>query len=378
MSLKIYNAVLPAPKDGALAHEYFLNTDLVSFMGEDYRHLSEKWWDTMGNFAQKMAEMRINVLPVSIVYLLACASKRVDELNWQFDFSVCDRWIRLFLDRGSFGKIVLSATTDSLTGANMASFDEEGQPIKLAVRSPEYEAFARQLFRAVYSHFEQKGWLPMLITHLEDEPHETENWLWLRGIIRECMPGVPCSEPIDEYDTALGLAEDCDIFVPRLNVFEQGKDFFARRQAAGKQVWTYTCCYPEDSWYLNRFIDQPARYSRMLKWACFAQGITGFLHWGFSYWFDGFYGLNADARFKGDGFVTYPDPAHDSVLLSNRGWSIVLGAEEYELLAMLGKKNPEAALGLARKLTVSFENFTDDPTLLLTLRERLLAACEQL
>lgn len=208
--------------------------------------------------------------------------------------------------------------------------------------------------------------------HISDEPHETENWLWFREQLKKYMPNIPCSEPLDQLDSAIALEGACNEFIPRLEVFEQGKDFSRRRKEAGDKIWCYSCCYPEEPWYLNKFADLPSRYSRMIYWACFAQDISGFLHWGLNYWNMPLFGIDPSARFKGDGHIIYPDAENKDFDFSNRGLATVQGAEEYELLRIASEKYPLEAKNLALRITRSFSDFDDDPELLENLRIRLL------
>lgn len=376
--LKIYEVTLPKPAEGALDMEYFFGyADLGA--SEPFLKIGcETWWSLMLQYARTMKQLRFNSLALNPFPLLAGGSRRCGTTSWSFDFTLLDRFTELFLREGSFRRLVISSPLASLTGETICSFDEAGNKMDLPLRTPEGEAYSVSLLQALYAHFEQKGWLPMMVMHLCDEPHETENWLWFRKLVRQNMPGVPCAEPLDMIESALALENECDIFVPRLNVYDEEKAYFERRQKAGDTVWCYTCCYPEEPWYLNRFIDQPARYTRLLKWGCFANGITGFLHWGFNRWHatPSVYGLNSEARFKGDSFVVYPDDENNTLLLSNRALATVEGVQEYELLALAARRHPEAAKALARSLVRSFSDFTDDAEKLEAAHSRLLALAE--
>ena len=105
---------------------------------------------------------------------------------------------------------------------------------------------------------------------------------------------------------------------------------------------------------MNKFIDLPPLYSRLMKWACFTHGITGFLHWGFNHWGRGLYGMDPDARFKGDGFIVYPDAERNSLMLSARGLSTIEGLQDWELLNLLREKNPAAAKAISRRIAFGF------------------------
>ena len=256
----------------------------------------------------------------------------------------------------------------------MTYIDENGRPAGLELFGDDQEtadAFLRAVYGGIAKHFEEMGWRDMLRIHLEDEPHVSRAWLWGRAICHEVAPGVPCTEPLDTKGMGRTLGDACDVPVPRLEVFDYDAEYYANRIAAGDEVWCYSCCYPIEPWWLNKFLDLPTRYARMIKWACYAQGITGFLHWGFNFWSgESQYGMNPNVRFKGDGFIVYP--AENGVLMSNRGLSTTVGIEEWELLSQLGKKDPQTAKAFARRVARTFRDFTDDPDVIDQTRAELL------
>ena len=87
------------------------------------------------------------------------------------------------------------------------------------------------------------------------------------------------------------------------------------------------------------------------------------------------YGMQPDARFKGDGYIVYPDTARGTVGFSARGLATLEGIEEYELLTLAAKDHPQAALALARGIARSFCDFCDEPDALELARIRLLSLC---
>ncbi len=387
LTLHVHRAVLPEPKDSAFGHEYFFS---ISGFGADAVHpvtpfyscemYSEEWWQLMTAYAHRMKELRVNSLYVNALTLLKdSGSRKTGEGEWDFSFTLLDRFVAHFLKHGSFRYLTLTAVVASADGTTISSIDEMGRGCHLEIFTPDADAWAEALFTALYRHFSEKGWLSMLRLHLQDEPHVTKYWKWARAHCRACMPNVPCGEPIDTCGIGSGLGEDCNIYIPRLEVYDTESAFYQTQQTAGREVWCYSCCYPEEPWWLNKFIDLPHRYARLIHWACFSQGITGFLHWGFNFWGnDSLYGLQPSARFKGDGFIVYPDVAHNDVMMSNRGMATAEGLAEWELLYQLSEKDRSAAKALSGRVARTFRDFEKDPFVLDSIRTELLIRLDAL
>ena len=373
VTLRVYPVTLPAPdEEGTFGHEYFLNT-FSYFPKEgrlkdppcepfyDFNRYTPAWWDLMAAFARTMKTLRVNCLHVGIMSLLADGgSKKLPEGGWQLRFELMDKYIEHFFAHGAFRFIAISAIIASVNGKTIQCLDEQGDVVWVEIGTPESEAWAEAFYGGLYHHFKEKGWLDMLFMRLQDEPHAKDYWLWARERCRQLMPGVPCGEPIDTHAVGRELADACDQYIPRLEVYDEGADFYTERQKKGDTVWCYSCCLPEEPWWLNKFIDLPHRCSRLIKWACFAQGITGFLHWGFNYWSIPLYGLSPEARFKGDGFVVYPDAERNDLILSLRGIATMDGIQDYELLRMLSAYHPHAAKAFARRVARTFRDYAPD------------------
>lgn len=376
VKLSIYDVVIPEPVEAALDHEYFYDPLTTSAFGETFERESDKWWKLMESLAKSLKDLRVNVLNLTMTALLSGYSKRVGETEWSFDFTLVDEFVTKFLEWGSFRTIVIQAPLDVVTGNTVPVFDEEGKVVRIDTRSAAGEAFCEQFIIALRDHFEEKGWLSTTIMHVLDEPHDTTNWLWLTDLIKKHIPNMVVCEPLDEYHSCLEIEGKCDIYVPRIDVFDEGPEYFYRRQKAGDTLWAYTCCLPEDLWYLNRLSEQPSSYSRLLYWGCYAQDIKGFLHWGLNWWDGPDHGITPTARHKGDGFVVYPDLETGGVLPSNRFFATVEGAEEYELFKIASQKYPEAAKALARHHVRTFREFMAEPDAIDYTRIRLLELCE--
>jgi hypothetical protein len=126
---------------------------------------------------------------------------------------------------------------------------------------------------------------------------------------------------------------------------------------------------------LNRFIEFPLTRVRLLHWANFALGATGYLHWGWNYWLKNRPGAGTYEWQPGDEWIVYPKEG--GVLDSIRSEAMLEGIQDYELLALLAARNANSANALCAKL-VRFQNkgysFDDKTDSLRAARLELLKA----
>lgn len=380
--LNIHKTVIPSPAESEFGHEYFYNHLNFGINGESLLELYDNNPKMLAEYVKLMKDLRVNHLAVDPWYHLQYSnSKRIGKYEWQLDFSKLDNVVKFFLEHGSFNHIVINGIIESANLNYITSVNEDGNTFSIDLfgeHHDEAEKWAETYFSSVYKHFCEMGWEKMLIFHLADEPRNAKNWLWAREICRRCAPGIPCSEPLDIPCMASTLGENCDIPVARLENHDYESNYYKAVKAKGNPVWCYSCCYPNESGWLNKFIDLPTRYSRIIKWVCYSQNITGFLHWGFNWWHEDGYGLNPNTTFKGDGFIFYPDKENNCLLMSNRGLATIEGLEEWELLNMLGKKYKYVAEAISKNIGCTFNSFDDNPDTLDKARADILTMLDAL
>ncbi len=380
-TLRVYSAVLPQPKDATFGHEYFFVSD-EHFAYNDtpacpenpykYARYSNEWWALMSEYAKTMKDLRVNSLYLTTLPLLKDAgSKKINETEWFFNFELLDKFIQIFLEYGSFNKITVRAIVSCADGDTIEAIDENGKSKLLKIPESDAENWAKAYYSAIYRHFKEKGWLSLLYMHLQDEPHKKDYWQWARDLCRRYMPNVPCSEPLDTHAVVEEL-QDLNVYIPRIDIYENNAVFYKKQQKRGATLWVYSCCYPEENWWLNKFIDLPWIHSRQMSWVCFVQGITGFLHWGFNQWFADLYGISPSSRFKGDGFIVYPNTERNSVDLSVRAVNTRDGIQEYELLRLLCQKAPQKTKAIAKRVAKNFRDFNNDENCVILARKELL------
>lgn len=375
VNLKIYSVQLVAPAEGALKHEYFLFnlTKYFTYKGKEqitiknwdntyrYEVLSEDWWHLMEECAKSLKFLRVNRLWLPLSLLLAYAgSSRTGEKTWNFNYKYVDKFVDVFLKNGSFSSIIIEHLISAVDGTSIDIIDENSRLKNTLTSDETYLVYLEELYKSVYRHFKEKGWQNLLVMHIQDEPHFSDKWIKTRELITKCMPDIKCGEPLDMHESCISLEKYMDFFIPRIDVYERNIEYYNNLKENGKEMWVYSCCYPEEGWWLNKFINYGAIRSRQIEWACFSQDIVGFLHWGFAYWVGDLYGIDVNARFKGDGFIVYPDGENNSIIMSMRGVGTNEGSIDYELLTLLAEKDKNLAKTFSKKVAESFTKFNKD------------------
>lgn len=255
------------------------------------------------------------------------------------------------------------------------------------VDSPEGFRRSSAFIKALAAFLREEGAEERTIFHIADEPDvpagcipgRLPGYLMLSCLLRRYIPGARVVEAVKSTAFRGGI----DIYVPLSRTYEGQREEFDRMKALGAEIWFYVCCCP-GAGYLNRLLDRPLLDSRLLFWAAFRYGLSGYLHWGFNQYEKGqdpfvctspphAYG-NGVRLPAGDGFLVYP--RGEQVLSGVRLEAQRRGACDYELLCLLSDQNPEKARELAERAVESFQRFITDPEAFQALYRELLAALE--
>lgn len=331
----------------------------VNYFGVDT--YSDEWFDLMDNFAKTMTDYRQNMIWVRTDLLLnAMGTKMVsfkDGIPENIDWSLFDRYVQTFMDRGitHFANIHLIHALEQMPQSERPNNNDPQDPWKTSVPElnslPVTDAYLTNYLTALHDHLEEKGWLEGFTwyQHTKDEPNGSSITNYMTYIARKIKEIVPDFKTLDA-DAAGTLMNDTikpyvDVWVPLTPVFQDKKNLYKAEQAAGKDLWVYTCDANPAPW-LNRFWTQPILTGRLLFWNLSQEGVQGHLHWGWNVWYVPHYG---------DSTIVYPDKEHMTVKSSLRYEAQRDGLEEYELMHQLKQTNP----GLAKRIVDSAVNPSD-------------------
>lgn len=387
--LRVFSATVPEKPSLQVTNWFSLNDNTTrQFFGVPI--FSDRWWKLVSNVAHVLAQHRQNVIfsPLMKLIQAKAAGSRI-----QYDFTNFDRWVQTFQQAGAIGTIEGSHLTTRVQGAYNGALlvptfqivHHQVQPMTLPAGDPRVEPFLTSFLSQLYAHLKEKGWTGIYVQHISDEPHdgEIEYYAKFGELVHRVMPGIKTIDAVDVAHMPENLQENCDIWVPILSSFDSKTGMLSQRIASKHAVWYYTCVTPQGR-YLNRFIDFPLIKTRLLLWLDFRYGLTGFLHWGGNYWTpkpmldtQPVINDNRDLLPPGDAFIYYPDRQDLTFYSSIRMETFLTGIEDYELLAVLKRKNASEADSLVHRAVPSFTGYLRDPAQFRKIELQLLTAASQ-
>ncbi|OAB28358.1 hypothetical protein PMSD_22815 [Paenibacillus macquariensis subsp. defensor] len=338
----------------------------------------------MDNFAKTMSDYRQNMIWVRTDLLLnAKGTKMVsfkDGIPEDIDWSLFDRYVETFMKRGitHFANIHLIHALEQMPQSERPNNDDPADPWKTSIPEPDSlpvtDAYLTNYLTALHDHLEDKGWLNdhgfTWYQHTKDEPNGASITNYMTYIARQLKEIVPDFKTLDA-DAAGTLMNEAikpyvDVWVPLTPAFQDKKNLYKAEQAAGKDLWVYTCDANPAPW-LNRFWTQPILTGRLLFWNLSQDDVQGHLHWGWNVWYVPHYG---------DSTIVYPDKDHMTVKSSLRYEAQRDGLEDYELMYQLKQTNPKLAKRIADSAVSPSDprKYTLDPEYIRMLHNYLVKA----
>jgi len=340
--------------------------------GEPVEAYSDRYWELYTELAHSMRDHGSNV------YLVGGPSVQADGMQYTFDFTRFDELVEFLIREGGLKRIA----GPHLAGRPRGDFgwedDFEVYVPRVGIRPLSNDTvrnYLSQYLTAIYNHLETKGWTSMYMQHIADEPidQNAASYSRIAEFVKKYMPGVPVVDAI----MSRKLANTVDIWVPLLSQYHKEYPFYQERQAAGDEVWYYTCVVPQGN-YANRFLEQPLGQTRFLHWINYRYGATGYLHWGYNHWhFDKTNDASAlgETWEGGEAWIAYP--AYGKVYSSIRLEAMRDGLADYELLKLLDKKSPDKAKELAASVIRDFDLYNNNVRAFRLTRLELLKALSE-
>jgi hypothetical protein len=353
VNIKVYPVTLP--EQTLWVTNWFNVKDLSKMNGnKPVEPHSDRHWELLTELAHIMRDHGQNTY---IIGLNRLCNIECTGTQYSFDFSNFDKTVELLIREGGLKRIEGGHLANRM-GDRGSDF---GVYVPIVGKKPIDDVMAQnylsQFLPALYSHLEAKGWTDMYIQHIADEPFSGHAYTYSRiaEYVRKYMPGIPILDAIKTYQL---VNNSIDIWVPLLDIYHDFYEFFQERQAAGDEIWMYTCIDPQGN-YANRFLEQPLIQTRFLHWINYRYGATGYLHWGFNWWLtDVPVDFSSSGYPGGDCWIVYP--ANGKVYSSIRLAAMRDGIADYELLKLLEQKAPQKAKELAGKVIYNFNSYNNN------------------
>ena len=355
---------------------------------------SEEHWQIIENFVKNAVSHGVNCLLTPLftppldteegkerptVQLVGV--KRCKNYTYEFDFRLLDRWVDMCLRNGVryFELSHLFTQWGAKHAPKIMAETSKGTKRifgwETKATSDSYMNFLRQLGAALKEYTDKKGITDICFIHCSDEPglDDIAHYKKASDAVRKYFSAYEHIDALSDYD----FYKEGLIATP---VPEEGNiDAFAGNVPS---LWTYYCCGQFRDNLPNRFFAMPAIKTRILGVLLYKYNCTGFLQWGFNFYYsqlskreiDPFTVSDADGAFpSGDAYVVYP--GKDGTPLSSLRQKVFYdGFQDIAALrALEDRYSREYALDFIKEQLgdIDFRNYPMEPERLLEFREKL-------
>jgi hypothetical protein len=342
-----------------------------------------------------------------------------EELKPVLDFTAWDKAMERAIDYYHFNSFrqaipgIGGGTYHSIRQPSLLGFGEDDAEYKIM-----FDSYCGQL----EEHLAAKGWLDEAYVYWFDEP-SPDQYGFVMNAFEKLKNACPRIARMLTEQPEPQLVGGPNIYCVISYLYDHEKA--ERRRKDGDKFWWYVCTGPKAP-YCTLFIDHAGTELRVWLWQSWQRNIEGILIWQSNYWTSGVaypepgkpqnpyedpmgwvsgYSTPKGAKRpwgNGDGrFIYPPESAADgnpavAVLdgpVDSIRWEMLRdGIEDYEYLAMLkklieAKKNKLTPAGLQRysamlkvpeTISSDMKNFTNDPAVIESQRDKIAVAIEEL
>ena len=354
---------------------------------------SEQHWKLLERYIASAAEHRINMLyvplwtpPLDTGVGLERPTSQLLEIeksgdNYNFDFTRLERYLELGRRCGmKYFEFSHAFTQWGAAATPKVIVREDGADKKLfgwhvPADSPEYAGFLRQLLPQLVTLIRRLGLENNCFFHVSDEPKlvHLENYRAGAEIFKKYLDGLPVIDALSNFELYAS-----GVVTWPIPANDHIDDFAGRVP----QLWTYYCVSQYKD-VPNRFYNMPSARNRIMGIMLYLYDVTGFLHWGFNFWYtqysrkqniNPFLTTDAGRGYPGgDAYLVYPgeDGPLDSIRYE------VLREAIQDLLALraleqqLGRPAVEAIIHEHLDFRITMKHYPRDAAWILDLRERV-------
>lgn len=322
LTLEVLDAVLPEPR---LSCTHWFHYDcLADYYGVEV--FSERHWEIVENFMKTYVEHGMNTIltpiftpPLDTVIggerpTVQLVDVTRENSRYTFGFEKLERFCALckkvgitdleiahFFTQWGAAHAPKIMATDNGTYRRIFGWESEAT-------GEEYIGFLRALIPAVKAKLDELGYKDHYFFHISDEPNEKnlENYAAAKAAINDLICDHPVRDALSKFDFyEKGVVDQPIVSLNHADVFVEHNV---------PDLWTYYCC-SQSYGCSNRFYTMPGYRTRVLGAQLYKTGTTGFLQWGYNYYYcrTSQYLINPflinDGDFAypaGDAFIVYP------------------------------------------------------------------------
>ncbi|MBM7568905.1 DUF4091 domain-containing protein [Paenibacillus sacheonensis] len=310
-----------------LIHTEWFHTDcLATYYRVDV--FSEAHWSLIESYARTAAKHGINMLLTPLftppldtqvggerptVQLVDV--HRIGDGAYRFGFDRLSRWVELCRRQGIayFEFSHLFTQWGAQHAPKIMAVVEDGTTKRIFgwetdAGGEEYRAFIGQFLPELTGWIKANGLERCSYFHISDEPSidHLDSYASASGMVEELLQGFPVIDALSDYAFyEKGLVKNP---IPASDHIEP---FLAH---GVEPLWTYYCC-GQYKQVANRFFSMPSARNRILGIQLYKFNLTGFLQWGYNFWYsqhsrseiDPYRVTDAVHAFpSGDAFLVYP------------------------------------------------------------------------
>lgn len=314
---------------------------------------SDRHFEIIESFAKAAADTGMNMIllpaftppldtPVGSERKTAQLVKVVKtDKGYEFDFSLMERFINICKKVGitHFEHNHLYSQWGAKFAPKIMGY-EKGEYKQLFgwdtdSTSEEYVDFIKSYLRALMPVLEKTGVGKNVLFHVSDEPKDKnlEHYKKCLSVMKPEIEGFACGDAISHYE----VYKNTDIDTPIVAVSSQDMDSFINN---AKNFWVYYTGGELQRGSPNRLISTTSSRNRIIGIQMFYFGATGFLHWGYNYYYDKLSHGICDPKvfpcnygnYPGASFIVYPD--NDGTALQSARMKVFYeGINDYEALS---------------------------------------------
>ena len=284
-----------------------------------------------------------DVRNISDLFEYSMARVYLEDGEYEYDFSVIERYIRMCMDYGITAEIEVFGLCNIWDGGAEYDCVPMGYPDLLRIR---YYDRGEGVYKyindkdgvcayisALERFFGENGWLDA-VRIVADEPHDVEQYRLSLNMIKTAAPKFKYKTAVGHAEFMTEFAQEIDDFVPILSCAAEAEG--SVKELAGdsrhRMLW-YTCLMPPVP---NTFVCSHLLEARSIGWITAFMGFNGFLRWAYTAWPDK---PRENPAYRapewrcGDVYFVYP-ASSGKPLLSLRYKALQRGISDFELIQM--------------------------------------------